>query len=100
MPRECATDGCTQLTDSGICKMCSAERQYGTTARAYNPDGSRKVDLRDGETRDDDNTHARRNAAQLAEADAELREELEARHGDGAEDDGPGHDLIMEGSDQ
>ena len=75
------------------------ESKFADTA-AYDADGRRKARLRDGETRDDDNTHAARNAAQLAEADAELREELEARHGADAEDDGPDADLIMEGSDQ
>lgn len=40
------------------------------------------VELREGETRDDENTHASVVDQQLAEADADLRAELEARHGD------------------
>ncbi len=71
MPQECATSGCTKLTDSGLCTICSAELKYGTSSRAYNADGSRKVELREGEHRDDDNTHAARNAAQLAIAEEE-----------------------------
>ncbi len=41
----------------------------------YEADGSRKVQLREGEHRDDSNTHAARNAAQLAIAEEEVDNE-------------------------
>ena len=43
-------------------------------SREFESDGARKVSLRDGETRDDDNTHAQRNEAQLAIAEKELED--------------------------
>jgi len=75
MPTECAENGCTELTNSGLCEMCSAELKYGTSSRNYTADGQR-VELRDSESTEDD-SHAGVVAAQLAEADAETRAELE-----------------------
>ena len=80
MPRQCATSSCPNLTDSGICKQCSVEQNWGDPGD-YNPDGTRadgdfeKAELREGETRDDDNTHARRNAEQMRIAERELEEQ-------------------------
>ncbi|WP_176548353.1 hypothetical protein [Natrinema sp. CBA1119] len=68
MSTECAESGCPNQTDSGICQQCAAEQKYGTTSRAYDADGSR-VELRDGETRDDSGHSSAVNET-LANADA------------------------------
>ncbi len=75
MPTECAESGCPNQTDAGLCQDCAAELKYGTSSRNYTADGHR-VELRDSEPRDDD-SHAGVVAAQLSEADAETRAELE-----------------------
>ncbi len=75
MPQQCAESGCINDTDAGLCQDCANELKYGTSSRNYTADGQR-VELRDSESTDDD-SHAGVVAAQLAEADAETRADLE-----------------------